>query len=203
MYFCYDPDIDLNPMRYKYIVFMLIFCCAINCFAQKAAKPVNIIFDSDMGPDYDDVGAITILHAYADKGEANILATMASTKYEGVAGVLNVFNTYFNRPNIPIGVPKGVARELRDFQHWTDTLLARYPHKLKFNDQAWDAVKLYRKILAAQPDGSVAIVTIGFLTNISNPLNTKAGEFSDLSGTALVRRKVKQLVCMAGRFPEG
>ena len=187
-------------MFYKYLTFFLIFCCATSAFAQ---KPVNIIFDSDMGPDYDDVGAITILHALADKGEAKILATMASTKYEGVAGVLNVFNTYFNRPSIPVGVPKGYALELRDWQHWTDTLLAKYPYKIKTNAEAEDAVKLYRKILATQPDHSVTIVTVGFLTNLSNLLNTKADAYSSLSGNELVKKKVKLLVCMAGKFPSG
>ena len=190
-------------MFYRYIVVLLIFCCAINGSAQKSAKPVHLIFDSDMGPDYDDVGAITILHALADKGEVKILATMASTKYDGVAGVLNVFNTYFKRPATPIGVPKGYALELRDFQHWTDTLLAKYPHKIKTNNDAWDAVKLYRKILAAQPDQSVTIVTVGFLTNLSNLLNTNADGYSPLSGTALVKKKVKLLVCMGGKFPAG
>src|SRR5882672_1036241 len=148
-------------MNYRIFLFCLFSLFALNAHAQHS-KPVNIIFDSDMGPDYDDVGAITILHALADREEANILATVASTKYEGVAGVLNVFNTYFNRPNIPIGVPKSDALELRDWQHWTDTLLAKYPHQLKTNNEAWDAVKLYRKILASQPDNSVTIVTIGF-----------------------------------------
>src|SRR5579864_6561772 len=117
-------------MRYK-LLLLFLFLTAV-CFGQQ--KPVNIIFDSDMGPDYDDVGAIAILHALADKGEANILATVASTKYEGVAGVLNLFNTYFNRPDIPVAVPKGAALELRDWQHWTDTLLAKYPHKIRSND---------------------------------------------------------------------
>jgi inosine-uridine nucleoside N-ribohydrolase len=190
-------------MFHKIVIFFLIFCCATNVFAKWPVKPVNIIFDSDMGPDYDDVGAITILHALADKGEAKILATMASTKYEGVAGVLNVFNTYFNRPGIPVGVPKGYALELRDWQHWTDTILARYPHKVKANNEAEDAVKLYRKILSAQPDHSVTIVTIGFLTNLSNLLSTGADEYSSLSGKELIKKKVKLLVCMAGKFPSG
>ncbi len=184
-------------------IFLLFICLAFNALSQTSRKAVNIIFDSDMGPDYDDVGAITILHAYADKGEANILATMASTKYDGVAGVLNVFNTYFNRPDLPIGVPKGNALTLRDWQHWTDTLLARYPHKIKSNDEAEDAVTLYRKILSAQPDNSVTIVTIGFLTNLSNLLNTNADQYSPLTGAELVKKKVKQLVCMGGRFPSG
>ncbi|WP_221284698.1 nucleoside hydrolase [Mucilaginibacter sp. SP1R1] len=166
-------------------------------------KTVNIIFDSDMGPDYDDVGAITILHALADKGECNILATVASTKYEGVAAVLNVFNTYFDRPDIPVGVPKGNALELRDSQHWTDTLMAKYPHRIKNNDEVPDAVKLYRKVLALQPDNSVTIVTIGFLTNLSNLLNSKSDEYSPLSGKQLISKKVKLLVCMGGKFPSG
>src|SRR5258708_27446797 len=108
---------NLKKMQMKYIIILLcpFIFRPVNSDAQKHnAEPVHIIFDSDMGPDYDDVGAITILHALADEGEAKILATMASTKYEGVAGVLNVFNTYFNRPDIPVGVPKGYALELRD-----------------------------------------------------------------------------------------
>jgi len=189
-------------MNYKLLLFSLCCVFALNVNGQHK-EPVNIIFDSDMGPDYDDTGAITILNALADSGQAKILATMASTKYEGVAGVLNVFNIYFRRPNIPVGVPKEYALDLRDFQHWTDTLLAKYPHKIKSNTDAWDAVKLYRKILASQPDKSVTIVTVGFLTNLSNLLNTKADQYSQLDGKALVAKKVKLLVCMAGKFPSG
>ncbi|MFI5188438.1 MAG: nucleoside hydrolase, partial [Chitinophagales bacterium] len=146
---------------------------------------------------------ITLLHAFADSGEVKILATIASTKYEGVACVMNVFNTYFNRPDIPIGIPGGNAVTLRDWQHWTDTLIANYPHKIKSNAEAFDAVELYRKILAKQPDHSVTIVTTGFFTNVSNLLQSKADSFSLLDGKELIKHKVKQLVSMAGRFPSG
>jgi len=185
-------------MRYKLLLLFLLSTSV--CFGQQ--KAVNIIFDSDMGPDYDDVGAITILHTLADKGEAHILATVASTRYDGAAGVMNVFNTYFKRPNIPIGIPKN-GLDLRDWQHWSDTLLAKYPHKIKSNDEVPDAVQVYRKVLASQPDHSVAVVTVGFLTNLSNLLNTGADEYSKLNGKELVAHKVKLLVCMAGRFPSG
>lgn len=190
-------------MKTRLLLFFLAFCCVMTAIAQKHIKPVNIIFDSDIGPDYDDVGAITILHALADAGEAKILATMASNRYEGIAAILNIFNTYFRRPDIPIGVAGANAVNMRDGQHWTDTLLAKYPHKIKTNANAWNAVKLYRKILAAQPDHSVTIVTIGFLTNISDLLNSPADEYSKLDGKDLVQKKVKQLVSMAGGFPSG
>jgi len=184
----------------------LLYCCLLLvCLlhAQDNKKPVSIIFDTDMGPDYDDVGAIAILHHFANKGQANILATMASTRYEGVAAVLSVLNTYFKRPDLPIGVPKGNAINQRDFQHWSDTLIARYPHAIKKNDDAPDAIALYRKILAQQPDNSVTIVTVGFFTNLSNLLQSAPDEYSKLDGKALVSKKVNRLVSMAGRFPMG
>lgn len=186
-------------MRCHFLFLCLLLCSF--CIAQK--KPVAVIFDSDMGPDYDDVGAITLLHAFADSGRATILATIASTKYEGVAAVLNVFNTYFKKPGIPIGVPKGNAGTQRDWQHWTDTVLANYPHQVKTNSDVPDAVELYRKILAVQPDKSVTIITVGFFTNLSNLLQSAPDDFSKLNGKELVQKKVKAVVSMAGKFPAG
>ena len=181
---------------------LILFFTMFNVEAQKQ-KPVSIIFDSDIGPDYDDVGAITMLHAFADSGEAKILATVASDKYPNAAAVLSVFNTYFKRPNIPIGIVKGNGVNLSDEQHWSDTLVAKYPHKIKSNDEAEDAVTVYRKILSQQPDNSVTIVTVGFLTNLANLMNSKPDKYSPLDGTTLIHKKVKRLVSMAGRFPEG
>lgn len=166
-------------------------------------QPVSVIFDTDMGPDYDDVGAIAMLHALADSGQARILATIASTKYPKVAAVLSVLNTYFGRPDLPIGVPKGKAITDKDSQHWSDTITARYPHAIRINADVPDAVVLYRQLLAKQPDGSVTIISVGFITNLANLLNSRPDQYSRLSGKELVARKVRQLVGMAGKFPGG
>src|SRR5690625_2669187 len=93
----------------KSIFFLFGLYLPVGCSQSLSSDPdpVPIIFDTDIGPDYDDAGAITILHAMAQKGEARILATVADNKYEGIAAVLNVFNTYWGKPDIPIGVPKG------------------------------------------------------------------------------------------------
>lgn len=180
-------------------IFLFITLCAV---AQKQ-KAKSVIFDSDMGPDYDDVGAIAMLHAFADSGYINILATMASTKYEGVAGVFDVLNTYFNRSHLPIGVPRKNGLDMRDRQHWSDTLLANYPHRIKNNREAMEATELYRKLLSGQPDKSVTIITVGFFTNLANLLQSGADRYSNLNGRELVQKKVKALISMAGRFPSG
>lgn len=180
------------PLLAIFLLFQLI------TFAQP--KPVSIIFDTDMGPDYDDIGAIAILHAMADKGECKILATMASNKSKYIAATLDVMNTYYNRPNLPIGVVRGEAVDMEAPQKWDSLIVADYPHDIKSNDDAEDALKLYRKILAAQPDKSVTIVTVGFLTNMANLLESQPDEYSKLSGRELVIKKVKNLVCMAACF---
>jgi pyrimidine-specific ribonucleoside hydrolase len=194
-------------MTRKALLSISVLVLLINGFVLGQSAPqqqaVPVIFDTDMGPDYDDVGAIAMLHAFADEGQATILATIASTNYPKVTQVLSVLNTYFNRPNTPIGVPKGNAIGDKDTQHWSDTITARYPHRIRSNKEVPDAVALYRQILAKQPDHSVTIITVGFLTNLANLLDSKPDKYSTLSGKALVSLKVKKLVSMAGKFPNG
>ena len=168
-----------------------------------SANPVRVIFDTDFGPDYDDVGALTMLHCFADSGYVSILATMASSKYKNVAAAINVFNSYFGRPEIPVGVVRGKAVELGDKQHWTDSVIRHYPHRINNNSEAFDACFLYRKILSLQPDSSVTIVTVGFFTNLANLLVSPPDSLCVLNGYDLVKRKVRNLVSMAGRFPAG
>ena len=179
-----------------FIVFLFISCI---CTAQKH-KPVSIIFDTDIAPDYDDVGAMALLHAFADRGEAEILATISCNAFETTGPTLSVLNTYFNRPSIPVGVTKGSRPYKECSQEWAQAIVARYPHALRSNDDAMDAVKLYRKILSSQRDKTVTIVSVGFFTNLAGLLYSTADEYSTLNGKELIIKKVKQLVSMAARI---
>lgn len=187
----------------------ILIALAVTCFsvlpvkAQKTSVPVPLILDTDIGPDYDDVGAMAVMHALADSGKVKILATMACNQSRYIAPVLDVLNTYFNRPNIPVGVVRSRSVNISAWQKWDSLIVAKYPYSIKNNQQAQDALSLYRKILAAQPDKSVTIVTVGFLTNMADLLQSKPDQYSALSGIDLVKQKVKHLVCMAGHFPEG
>jgi inosine-uridine nucleoside N-ribohydrolase len=182
----------------KLLIIIFLFNCCIS-FAQKQ-KPVTIIFDTDIAPDYDDVGAMALLHAFADMGEARILATISSNAFETTAPTLSVLNTYFNRPGIPVGITKNALPNKDCSQQWAQAIVAKYPHALQSNDEAMDAVKLYRKILSLQSDKSVTVVSVGFFTNLAGLLNSTADEYSSLSGNELVTKKIRQLVSMAARI---
>jgi inosine-uridine nucleoside N-ribohydrolase len=188
---------------YPFLISILLGWGCSNQLQKKAEVPVKIIFDTDLGPDYDDVGALAFLHAMADSGKAEILATVSSNKNELVAPSIEVINSYFNRPGLPVGAPKSKGANLGSSQHWADSIVAKYPHAISSTSDAADAVSVYRKILESQPDKSVTIVTVGFLTNLSNLLKSKPDETSNLSGNELVNKKVSKLVSMAGSYPEG
>lgn len=193
----------MNKIVSLMMVCLLVFYGCANQTKVKTNKSVKIILDTDMGPDYDDVGALAFLHAMADSGQAEILATVSCNKHELVAPSIDVINTYFGRPGIPVGAPKTAGVNLGSSQHWADSIVAKYPHVLKSTGDAADAVGVYRKILSEQPDNSVTIVTIGFLTNLNNLLNSQPDNISPLSGKELVLKKVTGLISMAGKFPSG
>ena len=193
-------------MKYFPIILIISLFTSVCCIRNNKAitrEPVKIIFDTDLGSDYDDVGALAFLHAMADSGKAEILATLASNRYELTAPSINVLNTYFGRKELLIGSPKtGGVTDISPY-HWADTLVARYPHTIKTTQDAHDALTICRKVLADQPDTSVIVVTVGYLTNLSSLLKSQPDDISPLSGKDLIIKKVKKLVTMGGYFPDG
>jgi len=195
-------------MKHLFILSLcLTFAFASSPVVEGASKKsVNLILDTDLGPDYDDVGAMAVLHALADSGQVHILATLSSNHHEAVVPCIEVLNTYFGRAGIPVGAPKSEGGANQTENHkikWTEVLPAKYPHRTLRSSDAPDAVKVYRKLLSHAPNKSVTICTIGFFTNLRDLLASGPDEYSRLSGKQLVAKKVKRLVSMAGAFPSG
>lgn len=154
------------------------------------ASATKVIFDTDIGDDCDDAGALAMLHALADRGEIEILAVMISNRIPHAAACADAINTYFGRPDLPLGDIKSAANTQTNDRYAT-FIAKNFPHSIRSEDDLPDAVHLYRRILAAQPDASVVLVTVGPATNVSDLLNSPADALSPLPGLELVRRKIK------------
>lgn len=161
-----------------------------------AAEPVKIIFDADIDSDCDDVGAMAVLHALADLGETEILATVSSSQNEWTPACIDAINTFYGRGDLPIGAPKG--RGTMKVSRYAKPIGEKFPQDIGTKNIP-DAMAVYRRVLAAQPDNSVVIVTVGYLTNIADLLRLPASG-DQPSGRELVEKKVRLWACMGGNF---
>ena len=190
----------MNARRALIILLMFAFT------SLAAAQPVRIIFDTDMGNDIDDALALAMLHAFESRGEAKLLAVTITKDNRWAAPYVDVVNTFYGRPDIPVGVVhngktpdsnpmiEGPSERKRADGSYV------YPHRITDGRQAPEAVALLRRVLAGQPDGSVVIVQTGFSTNLARLLDSPADSASLLSGRELAAKKVRLLVAMAGDY---
>ena len=182
------------------LVLLLMFACP----CAHAQKPIKIIFDTDFGNDCDDAGALAILHQMAYRGEAEILATMYPMNDDYGAAAIAAVNTFYGKPNIPIGTYKGDYKYKGTHNDYYNSNLAKnFPNDLKSGRNAPDAIALYRKTLSEQPDGSVTIVVVGPQRLVADLLVSPPDAVNKLSGTELVKKKVGKLVLMGAEYPKG
>lgn len=170
-----------------------------------SAAPVKLIFDTDMGNDVDDVMALAMIHNLQKRGACDLLAVTITKDHPQAAAFVDAVNTFYGYPDVPIGVVRdGATPEPGKFNLLADEKNPdgsfRYPHDLLSGADAPEAVGLLRKLLAAQPDQSIALVQVGFFTNFARLLDSKADEHSPLSGRDLIKKKVTVLSIMAGAF---
>jgi len=157
----------------------------------RSKEPIRIIFDTDIGSDCDDAGALAVLHKLADKGEAQILGVIYSSAFclYG-AGTCDAINTYYGRGELPLGQNHGddVGQDHSMFTRQIATDRATYGHRVI--DDAPDMMTTYASILREQPDESVTVLTVGHPIALVHLLR-------DTSTRELVEAKVCRWVAMA------
>ena len=158
-----------------------------------ALQRPKIIFETDFTLDVDDVGALAVLHALADRGEADILAVSYNEAQPDAAAAIHAVNAWYGRPEIPIGVFKGQLDAPDDAHSRYIDALAQMRGDLE-EPPAESSLRLYLRVLRGQPDGSVTVVSVGFLNNLHDLLQRDR---------ALVQAKVKELVLMGGVRNDG
>ena len=176
----------------------VLACAVFMCVILPAlAEPVKLIYDTDMGNDVDDALALALIHALQNRGEVELLAVTITKDHEECAPYIDAINTFYGRGDIPIGITNsGVTPEKSKFtgvaQEKVDGAFV-YPHDLTLGAPVPNAVDVLREVLAAQPDGSVAIAQVGFSTNLADLLSSEGGR-------ELAAKKVKHISIMAGAF---
>ncbi|MDF3059521.1 MAG: Inosine-uridine preferring nucleoside hydrolase [Rariglobus sp.] len=165
-----------------------------------AAVPLPVIFDTDMDSDVDDVAALAQLHVMADRGEVELLAVMVSGRNEWSAPCIDAINTFYGRPDLPIGLISG-DRGIRQHSNYARQVAEAFPQDFRAKHEQIESAVLYRRLLAARPERSVVIVSVGDMTNLAALLDSKPDAHSPFDGGALVAAKVAHYVCMGSRYP--
>jgi hypothetical protein len=177
----------------------------------RKAPPVKLIIDTDIGGggcrDLDDVCAVCIANALHDRGEVELLAIVVNTTPLHCPGVVSAINHYYGHDAIPIGSFKDAAAMpglgiATDRLPYVDAIATRWAAPYHNATEVPDAIEVYRRVLASQPDHSVTISSIGLSSNLKGLLVSTPDEHSPLSGFDLIARKVKMLAVMGGRYTE-
>ena len=155
----------------------------------------NIILDTDIGTDSDDIGAVSIACNLHRQGKINLLAiTSTSSTFEPAYTIDLIAECY--GVTVPIGK--------NEFPYGDDDLHGDYARKIckqyrsrLEGKEILTATKVLRKALTR---GNVTLVTVGPLVNIANLLDSPADEISPLSGKELVDKNVTEMYVMAGTF---
>jgi len=127
----------------------LLLCLFSSLGQTSAAAPVKVFFDTDMETDCDDAGALAVLHALADRGECEILATVVSVRDVHSAATVDAVNTYYSRPHLPLGMVKGAG--VLEKSNFAARIATDFPNRVKSSDDAPDATLTYRDVLEKQP----------------------------------------------------
>lgn len=172
---------------------------------QEPTPPVNLIIDSGMAIDVDDVGAHAVLWAMANRGEVNVLALICSSANDYSCPAMRVIANYYNHPNVPIGAHMGSTPNTggSNTSAYTQQITNQFGTPGDIRSNYPDAVTVYRQALAGAADNSVYILANGYYQPLQGLLQSQPDAISPLTGLQLVTQKVRRLVSNGGWFPSG
>ena len=196
----------------KLLFAVAVLASVLTACGRKAAvdadAPLTVIIETDLGNDVDDALALDLLYKYQDAGKIRLLAVNLNKNGQAPAEYADILNTWYGYPDTPVGIIRDGADCETDAGNYAKAVVdlkdslgnPLFARSHPDYDNYPEAVTLYRKLLAGEPDNSVVIASVGFSTNLIRLLETPADEYSKLTGKELVEKKVKLLVTMAGCF---
>ena len=186
-------------------VLVLLFSNSVFAQLQEPSPPINLIIDSDMAIDADDVGDHAMMWGLVNRGEAKVLALIASSANDYSAPCMRAVANYYGHPEVPVGANKASTPNINSSatSRFAQQITNQFgtPGDTRFNYP--DAVTVYRQALATAPDNSVYIVANGYFEPLQGLLQSQPDAISPLTGMQLVAQKVRRLVPSGGWFPAG
>eukprot|EP00041_Stephanoeca_diplocostata_P009696 m.151136 g.151136 ORF g.151136 m.151136 type:complete len:366 (+) comp17852_c0_seq1:120-1217(+) len=171
----------------------------------------NLIIDTDMSGDVDDVLAVCIANQMHKRKEINLAAVVHNTGLHEGVGAVSVLNHYYGHDDVRIGAYKGTFGNPHDVPPlapnrtvagpYVAGLVKSFPSPIQNYSQVPEALSVYRQTLAEAEDSSVVISSIGFLVNIAALLESGPDNVSSMTGIELVAKKVKLAAVMGGQYP--
>lgn len=212
-----------NPIAQHAIIMMMAAAVVMGFSACKTAssldlpqttlandkKPVQMILDSDFGSSTDDLFALMMLNHYMDDGLVDLKGIVVDREGEKNAALVDIFNTYYGHPEVPIGLERNGVKNPRCFIPYNgicdlkDAQGTPLFKRTVDTSRCPEGYKLYRQLLSQADDKSIVVVAIGFATTLAQLFESGADEYSPLSGVELFGKKVKSVYIQSGRFEAG
>mgnify|MGYP001521181919 CR=1 FL=1 len=144
--------------------------------AAPAPEPIRLIVETDMGNDIDDALAFDLIYKAMDDGRVDLLAIGNHKLSPTATDYIDILNTWYGYPDIPLA--QSPTPVLNDHApDYTAAVCAMTREdgspafaRSKTPEQIEDPVTLYRRTLAAQPDRSVTVLSLGFATEWDTPI---------------------------------
>ncbi|MGN0282730.1 MAG: nucleoside hydrolase [Prevotella sp.] len=170
------------------------------------SESINVILDTDLGNSNDDILAMQALFYMQQQKKCNVVGVMTSVQVEKARELADRFLHFFKADDVPLGFLPGEEDLFLMVPYFqlVDSLKADGSPLFPFTgipiSERLPAWKLYRKLLAGAEDQSVVIVCIGKFSNLGMLLDSAPDEYSPLSGSELIGKKVKRLEATGGCF---
>ena len=158
----------------------------------------KLILGTDWWTDCDDAVALRLIARAVKADKIQLLGVGINACMECSVASLKSFFISEGLENVPIGIDIN-ATDFGGNPPYQRRLADRLSQSVT-NADAEDAVRLYRKILAADDDGKIEIVEIGYLQVVAALLVSQGDDISPKTGLELVSEKVSKFWVMAGKW---
>lgn len=149
-----------------------------------------VIFDTDIGPDCDDAGALALLAYYAGKYGVRFLGAVNCTSNPYANGAIKAIGEFCGLGEFPIG-QYGKDGFLADGTSYNKPVSEKYCGKTV---EAMSECEFYSEALSTAEDNSVTVIAVGPLSSVAEAIR---------NDSELFNRKVHSIVIMGGISPSG